>query len=217
MKKTTNTNQAPKNKQEHSYKEYTKNSLQKKIENKLTFQHEFGLVVDKKIPLCCFTLELTKENGGEILESIVPAILKLEMQFVLLGIGTEKYQKIFTELSKRHPLKIKIIPHNSNNLKKTYQACDLGLLPAHNTQSEKELAQYLQYGVVPVCSAKHAQKYHIINYHPATEEGSGFIFENNDGWSIFASVVRARETHYLPYDWKNIQKQDMNLIEDAPA
>lgn len=195
------------------YKKYSKNTIKNKIENKLGFQHEFGLLADRRTPLCCVTVPLGEENNGKLLEEVINGILTLDMQLALLGVGTEKYKNFLTQLADEHPHRIKIIPESKENIRKIYAASDLGLILKKNSAYGSELTHYLYYAVVPVCPIELAREFKIRNYHPATEEGEGFVYDDSNVWNVFSALVRARETYYFPYDWQHIQRSCMDLLE----
>lgn len=194
------------------YQKYSKKSIQDKIENKLAFQHEFGLIADKRVPLCCISAPLTSDNGAGILEKMIDGMLTLDMQFAILGVGSSKYQALITKIASKHPHKVKIIPQSEENQRKMYAACDTGIILKDNSVFQEELEHYLHYGVIPICSEGSAKKFKITNYRPSTEEGEGFIYSGDSVWEIYAAIVRARETYHFPYDWKHIQKSGMELV-----
>lgn len=195
------------------YQKYNKKTLQNKIENKLAFQHEFGFITDKRIPLCCVTTPLSTEHGAAILEEAIAGILKLNIQLVIIGVGTSKYQSFFSEIADKHPHQVQIIEQSEANTHKIYAAADMGLILKNNAASQDELGNFLQYGIVPICLTASAEKWHVTNYRPASEEGEGFLFESENAWEVFAALVRACETYHFPYDFQHIQSSAMELTQ----
>lgn len=195
------------------YQKYNKKTLQNKIENKLAFQHEFGFITDKRIPLCCITTPLSTEYGAEILEKTIEGILKLNIQLVIIGVGTSKYQTLFSDIAEKQPHKIQIVEQSEENTHKIYAAADMGLILKNNNVCQEELGNFLQYGIVPICLTAGAEKWRVTNYRPANEEGEGFLFEHENAWELFAALVRACETYHFPYDFQHIQSSAMELTQ----
>lgn len=54
--------------------------------------------------------------------------------------------------------------------------------------------------------------YGAKNYKGPEEEGNCFQYSDDSLWSVFASVVRAVETHNFPYDWRTIIKSAKKTI-----
>jgi len=46
----------------------------------------------------------------------------------------------------------------------------------------------------------------LENFDPVAEKGGAFTFDPKNKWTIVDALVRARENHRFPYDWKNILK-----------
>jgi len=59
----------------------------------------------------------------------------------------------------------------------------------------------MSYGVVLLAKD---QSPILESYHPNTEEGNSFLFDEYDAWAIFATLVRATETYRFPFDWSHI-------------
>lgn len=67
---------------------------------------------------------------------------------------------------------------------------------------EQNLVKLLtSYGVIVIGEEKSPL---LENYHPNEESGNSFTFTNTDAWAVFATLVRAVETHKFPYDWQHI-------------
>jgi len=194
------------------YQKYDIKNIKNKIANKLAFQEEFGYIVDRKIPLLCITIELSDEKNGHILLEIIEGILQLNIQLVILGIGTEKYQDFLSKMTETYRNKLKILPDNKILKSKIYAASDIGLIHSHDRADQDEVIKYLQYAVIPVINQELAKGIPIKEYNPIEEYGNAFIYNNHNKWLYFASIIKAQENYLFPYDWKNIQKNAMKMI-----
>lgn len=191
------------------YQKYSKNTIKNKVQNKLFFQKELGLPHNKKEPVVCITCELTDENGADLLKNTLDGILALDLQLLVLGVGSVEYQKLFADYAERYSDKMKILINDELSKRKMYAASNISLIFNNNSQNAIELKNALAYGVVPVM-----QKDAILkNYNPVTESGNAFLFEKKDPWLFFAALVRALENYKFTYDWQNLELATMTTLE----
>ena len=149
---------------------------------------------------------MSETQGGEIFEQVIAGLLSLNCQIIVLGKGSQKYGSMLTQLEEENAHRIKIIKDNEDNRRKMYASADISLF---FTEDVDELANCLAYGTIPVSTEQDCLK----DFDPAQEAGNAFIAESSDPWAWFAALVRACETFKLPYDWKTIQKQAMEMVK----
>ncbi len=189
------------------YQKYSKKTIENKIKNKESFCKEFGLNFDKKIPVLCITYPLTDKNNLSMIQDIMSGILEQNVEIILTGIGTAKYQKYFTDLSEKHNTKISILGSSEEEKKKIYSASDAIIIPAINKECMEEAKMAMKYGVVPIIP----QQDFVEDYNPSLEKGNAFIHIKDSPWSLFANIIRVTESFRFPYDWKNIQISAMGM------
>ena len=195
------------------YQKYSKNSLQGKEKNKISFCQDFGLKYDKKVPLLCLTFPLTEKNNLTMLQDVIGGLLEQEVTVALTGIGTEKFQDFFEKIAKDNPKKIAIVSDNDDNKRKLYAASDIYLCTCTGKECLEEMEAALSYGVVPISPPCDL----VSDYDGAKESGNAFTYNEGSAWSFFASLIRALENFKFPYDWKTIQVNCMNgNEEDTP-
>lgn len=187
------------------YQKFSKKTIQNKIKNKIALCQDLELPYDKKVPLFCITFPLTDKNNLALLQNIMSGVMEQPIQLILTGIGTEKYQKFFTDLSAEHPHQIIILPDNDENRHKIYAASDATLILSDTSECLRECKQAMQYGVTPVTPANEL----VEDYNPNLENGNAFVYTKGSPWSLFATIIRALENYRFPFDWKNIQANGM--------
>lgn len=187
------------------YQKFSKKTIQNKLKNKEAFLNEVGLPFDKRVPLVCITYSLTDENKVNMIQDIMNGILEQQVQVVVTGIGSPKYQKFFTDLVEQNSNKVILTNNNSDNLRKIYAASDITLIPTDSEECQTEIEHAMKYGVVPVSPEMEA----VEDYNPNLEKGNAFVYPKHSPWSLFASFIRAIENCRFPYDWKNIQASAM--------
>lgn len=180
---------------------FSKKTIENKIENKKAFCEEAGFVFDKKIPLVCVTYPLTDDNNLEMLKDVMNGIIEQPVEIVLTSIGTEKYQKYFTELAEENSNKFVITNSSDDEKRKIYAASDIILIPTASGECLEEAENAMAYGVVPIIP----QTDFVEDYNPNQERGNAFVYIKDSPWNFFATFIRAMESFRFPYDWKNIQ------------
>lgn len=187
------------------YQKFSKKTIEGKTKNKIDFCQDFGLPYDKKIPLISITYALTDKNGMERLTTTMPGILELPVEIVILAIGTEKYQKQFTEWAEQHNEKMVLVANNEENRHKVYAAADIIIIPSESDECQTEAKNAMAYGVIPVTPPISGMN----DYEPIHEKGNAFVYRSGSAWGLFAGLIRALENFRFPYDWKNIQLETM--------
>ena len=74
---------------------YTIANSNKKAENKKALQKELGFEENYDIPLVGIISRLTDQKGIDLIEQNFKNLMDKGAQFVLLGVGTEEYEKKF--------------------------------------------------------------------------------------------------------------------------
>jgi len=91
---------------------------------------------------------------------------------------------------------------------------DVLCLPAADLETDRAATEVLACGTVPVVCEQTAPKVFAENYDPTGESGNSFFFAEQNVFSIFAALVRARESYRFSYDWRGICR---NVFETTRA
>lgn len=181
------------------YQKYSKKTIENKVKNKENFLKEVGLPFEKTVPLICVTYSLTDKNNLAMLQDVMNGIMEQPVQIVITGIGTEKYQKFFTELAEANPTKVTITDNSEDEKRKIYAASDIILIPSHSEECTQEAENAMNYGVIPITPPQDF----VEDYNPNQEKGNAFVYIKDSPWNLFANLIRAMESFRFPYDWKN--------------
>lgn len=187
---------------------YTVSTLEKKGLNKVSLQEELGWPAEPKRPMICLPAGMSDALGGTLFKEILPGIMNMDVQILVLGKGSKEYGALCTELSKKHPHRIAIIPNDKVAMRKMYAAADIALFCSDPSELP-ELTEALSYGVVPIAPSTKTLK----TYNPVQEAGNAFLYKNETVWDAFAALVRAVETHKFPFDWRTIQRHCMESVK----
>ena len=183
---------------------YSAESIERKLQNKLTLQEKLGWPPEKKRAMVCIPTALSEEHGGTLLKTLLPGLLELPIELLILGKGTKEFGTLLSHIAQEESHRIAIISNDTAALRKMYAAADIALFPCDPAGSP-ELSFCLRYGVIPIAPLADT----LENYNPNQERGCAFLYDPPSAWRCFAALVRALETYRFPFDWRNIQKEAM--------
>lgn len=186
------------------YAKFSKNTIEKKVQNKVEFCAEFEISCKPRQMLLGVVIELSDKNNAQMFANILEGLDALNICLAIRAMGTEKYQKLLGEFAEKHPKKVAIVGENSDALRKILAASDACFFFFNGTKNEALAQAALSYASLPI--APKGMRHIVEDYNPNQETGNGFVFEDGNSWSAFAAIVRTNENFRFPYDWKNIQK-----------
>ncbi|MCS6831898.1 MAG: glycogen/starch synthase, partial [bacterium] len=98
---------------------------------KAALQEECGFARSKKAALIGMITRLSDQKGLDLICDIAPKLMKLPIQFVLLGTGDPAYEQYFQELEKQYPQKVRaFIGFDADLAQRIYAGSDLFLMPS---------------------------------------------------------------------------------------
>ncbi len=193
------------------YKNYNFSKIHRKKLNKEFLQKRVGFPVDRETPLVCATSRVTFQKGFELIEKLLESIVRLDIQFIILGDGDKKYISTLKKYSKKYPKKIVWIPFTGNKNIETliYSASDMFLLPSHHEPCGINQLIAMRYGCVPVVRKVGGLHNTVVNYEPNKNNGTGFVFKSFNEFSFFAAIIRALESYKYKNNWRNLVSRAM--------
>ncbi|MBI3942850.1 MAG: glycogen synthase GlgA [Chloroflexi bacterium] len=197
----------------HLATNYTIDSLERRLENKLALQEEAQLPQDEKIPVVGIVGRMTDQKGFDILEQGIEHLLEYaDFQFVLLGTGEQYYHDMFMRLANRFPGKTAIwLMFNATMAQHIYAGADIFLMPSRFEPCGLGQMLALRYGSIPVVRATGGLADTVANFDPATGEGWGFTFNSYSSWALHGGIVRAMEHFHNQATWRTLQERAMKL------
>lgn len=193
------------------YKNYSKEALTSKKENKLKLQEELGLKVVDNVPMIGIISRLVAQKGFDLIAWVIEELLKENIQVVLLGTGDEYYENLFRDISCKYRDKFSANIKFSNELShKIYAACDIFLMPSRFEPCGLSQIISLRYGSVPVVRETGGLEDTIKPYNEFTGRGNGFSFENYNAHDMFYTVKRAIGYYQDDKIWGDLIKNGMS-------
>ncbi len=163
--------------------------------NKIYLQEYFGLKINQTKPVVGMVSRITEQKGFELLIKILPAIMKLDIQLVIMGGGDKKYEKIFTEATKKYPGKFGYKPFEQKHETLVYAGSNFFLMPSRFEPCGLGQLLSLRYGSIPIVHRVGGLSETVTDFDPKTGKGNGFVFSSYDPKSLLAAIVRAMELY----------------------
>ncbi len=156
---------------------YTPDTYDKKVENKLALQRELGLTVDANVPMIAMITRLAGQKGLDLVECVLPEIMNTGAQLVILGMGESRYVDLFSWAQWKYPLQVSANFQMNNALAhKIYAAADLFLMPSLFEPCGLSQLISLRYGTLPITRETGGLRDTVLAYNEYTGDGNGFTF-----------------------------------------
>lgn len=210
---------------------YSKDNLSGKSQCKADLISQLGLHKSlNNRPLLGMISRLADQKGFDLVAEIMEDLMNLDVGFVLLGTGEQKYHELFLDIAKKYPEKAGIKLTYDNTLAHKIEAgCDMFLMPSKYEPCGLNQIYSLRYGTIPVVRATGGLDDTIKDYTLSSEEGNGFkftnytprefldkvrealkIYENKDVWFKLVKKVMS-----LDFSWDNSARQYIDLYHKA--
>ena len=190
---------------------YTADNLKGKAANKKKLQALFDLPREPRKMLICIVTRLVSHKGIDLITYILDDLIKLDVQFLLLGTGEHSYELFFEERALYHPDKVAVnIAFNPEIAGMIYAGADLLLMPSRSEPCG--LAQMIacRYGTIPVVRKTGGLGDTIHDCRLG--DGNGFVFEEYNAQVLLDTIVSALDLYtYHEADWKKLIQASMRL------
>lgn len=186
------------------------NSLEKKRQNKIALQKELGLPITD-VPVIGLISRLVEQKGFDLIEAAAEKILGNDLQFVVLGTGEERYERLFKSLDERFPEKVSAnITFNVDLAQKIYAGSDMFLMPSRYEPCGLGQMFAMRYGTIPVVRFTGGLRDTVREFNPETLEGNGFGFEEYNPDELIRAIERAIKIYENNALWKQLMSNAMN-------
>jgi len=197
---------------------YDIDNLSAKLKNKQALLEYANLPFDKRIPTIGMITRLTEQKGLELLPPVFSALVKLPVQFVVLGSGEQKYEKFFRRAARKHPERVFCHLGFNNELAHLITAgCDMFLMPSRFEPCGLNQMYSLNYGTVPIVRRTGGLADTVKDYHDFNAQGNGFSFEKFSPYALLSTIQRALSVFHQKRLWREIMKRGMREDFSWPA
>ncbi len=185
--------------------------IEKKMQNKMKLQEILGLEVNEKIPLVGIVSRLTSQKGLDLINYMMPEIMRENLQMIVLGTGEHQYQSMFNYYNSNFGNKLSArITFDSALAQQIYAGCDIFLMPSLYEPCGIGQMLAMRYGAIPLVRETGGLKDTVIPYNMHTGEGNGFSFANYNAHEMFFTLQNAIKLYQDKDIWNNLVINAMN-------
>jgi starch synthase len=173
-------------------RKYSARDVRGKKACKKDLQESFGLLRRAETPILGMVSRLVPQKGLDLIIEILDALVELELQLVILGTGSQKYEAALADFSVRYPEKVAIRVGFDNPLAHKIEAgADIFLMPSQFEPCGLNQMYSLKYGTIPLVRATGGLDDTIQDYEPLSQNGNGFKFTGYSAPTLLEAVKRA--------------------------
>ena len=197
-------------KDKHLPKKYNFKSIEAKKVNRESLTNRFGLEYKEEVPVFGIISRLYDSKGMDLVQKVFNDLMKLDIQFIVLGTGDRKYHTFFEKMSHKYKGKFGCYLGFSDELAHLIEAgSDIFLMPSKYEPCGLNQMYSLKYGTVPVVRETGGLADTVIRYNEKTSEGTGFSFKKYDSKEFLKEIKRALKVFNDKKAWLKIVKAGM--------
>jgi starch synthase len=182
-----------------------RNSMAKKRQNKTALQQELGLPIDEAVPMIGIVSRLTGQKGFDLIGEALPALMKENLQLVILGSGDLGIEAMLRETFLNNRDKMALwFGFNEGLARRIYAASDMYLMPSRFEPCGLSQLIALRYRSVPIVRETGGLRDTVQSYNEFTGEGNGFTFGPATVHDLLFTVRRALSMYDKEEQWEKI-------------
>lgn len=163
-----------------------------KAANKLYLQRKMGLPQETDRPLIGMVTRLSEQKGIDLLTLALSEMMDLDVQFVLLGSGSETYEEECARWPGRWPERCAVrLGFDAKLAHRLYAGCDIMLIPSVFEPCGLSQLYAMRYGTLPVVHRTGGLADTVLDETEQSGAGTGFSFAPHDGAVFLDAVQRA--------------------------
>lgn len=187
------------------------NVVEGKKKNKAALQKKANLPVKADTFLVGIVSRMTNQKGFDLVSYMMDEILStLNIQFVVLGTGEERYQNMFQYFHDKYPDKLSVhIGYSEERAHEIYAACDAFLMPSLFEPCGLSQMMAMRYGTLPIVRETGGLMDSVEPYNEYESTGDGFSFSNYNAHEMFFVLK------YAGHVFKNHKKEWDKMVKRA--
>ncbi len=159
----------------------------------------------KDWPIVGMVTRMTAQKGVDLLKEALEAVMRLDLQLVMLASGDPGHEKFFKNAQARFPEKLRVIIEFNNALAHRIQAgSDAFLMPSRFEPCGLTQMYALRYGSAPVVRATGGLRDTVSEFDPAKGTGNGFVFEKFAANEMVAALGRMTAMFRNRTAWRSL-------------
>ena len=196
----------------HLPKNFSAADRRGKAECKHSLRRELNLSTNLEVPVVGVISRLWEQKGLDLAARALPRFLRSgQLQFVLLGSGDLALENEFRRLAADFPELCAVRIGYDNALSHRIEAgADFFLMPSRFEPCGLNQLYSMAYGTLPIVRATGGLADTVRPWNPATQEGTGIVFQHADVSGIEWAIRQALELYGRPEAFQKIQTAAMS-------
>jgi starch synthase len=188
---------------------YTADNLKGKKACKRVLQKTFNLPNEPRKMLICIVSRLVSHKGIDLITYMLDDLIKMDVQFLLLGTGEHAYELFFGEKAVHHPDRVAVsIAFNPEIAGKIYAGADVILMPSRSEPCGLSQMVACRYGTIPIVRKTGGLGDTIRDCRLG--EGNGFVFDDYNAQALMDTINSALDMYNnREGDWMNLVREAM--------
>ncbi len=184
---------------------YSVKTFDAKVENKKYLLKRFDMKYNPKVPLIGMITRLVEQKGIDLVIAALPDLMKMNVQFILLGTGEKGYHAKLETLAKKYPEKFALELVYDDELSHLIEgAADIFLMPSKFEPCGLNQLYSLKYGTIPVVRKTGGLADTVKEFNAQKGMGTGFFFEAYKAHEMLKAISRAVSLFCDEKSWKRI-------------
>lgn len=191
---------------------YSPDSLNKRVENKLRLLADLGLEPDPDTPLLGMISRLDHQKGVDLVPGALRELEDLAWQGVILGTGDPAMENALRQTAEEFPRVRALIKYDEGIARRIYAGSDLLLIPSRYEPCGLTQMIAMRYGCVPLARATGGLKDTIIDYQTGSSpKSTGFLFDEASPAALAMTMRRALGVYRDKRRWTGLQRRGMKV------
>jgi len=191
---------------------FSADTLEKRIANKLALQKEFDLETNPDIPLIISIGRFDYQKGIDLAVDALSQVYGLSWQAILLGSGNPAIEATARNMELEYPERVRAaIRFDPALSKRMYAGGDMLLIPSRYEPCGLTQMFAMRYGCVPVARATGGLRDTIFD-NPDPKTSTGFLFESATADALAGAIRRALAGYADRSGW--IERQLRGMAQD---
>jgi starch synthase len=164
-----------------------------------------GLADRAEVPLIGMVTRMSPQKGVGLVADALDAMMKLDVQLVMLASGDPELEKLFKAAEKRFPGRLRVELTFDNALAHQIQAgSDIFLMPSRFEPCGLTQMYALKYGTAPLVRATGGLRDTVAEFDPQRGAGNGFTFAEYRAGAMVEAIARARRLFADRAAWRRL-------------
>ncbi len=197
--------------------DFSLNNLDGKLDNKEYLLNKIKLKYSHEVPLIGIVSRLVSQKGFDLFEQVSDELMLLNVQWIILGSGENKYEEMFRDLQQNYPEKVSAYIGFNNEMSHLIEAgADMLLMSSLYEPCGLNQIYSLRYGTVPIVRRTGGLADTVKDYDESIASGelngNGFVFDEYTGDALLSAVSRAIDYFKDKENWNKIISTGMQQL-----